>query len=324
MDIRLLPSGEDLGRYDAWVRTHPHGNLWQSPERKQYLEAIGKEVKVYVAEENDLIIASALVMIDKTSFGLSTWDCARGPLGDGNLLDRIIADAKSEKCMSLYFSPPGSSLLTTHYPLVTSKRHIHAQATRILDLTVSDDQLLAQMKPKGRYNIGVAEKHGVTVSRSDDAEAFYALVRETSKRDGFTRLSLGRYRAFLTSQPGSFLLLAFDPSGHSQKAVAGLMGVIWNGTGLYYYGASSYEHRALMAPYLLQWEAMKLCKAAGCTNYDLLGIAPADAAADHPWQGITSFKEKFGGTYVEYPAEQEIVLRPFTKKALSIKRSILG
>ena len=319
MEIRLLTSQEDLIRYDRWVKNHSHGTLWQSLERKAYLEAIGKDVKIYAAMDSD-IRASAMVMIDKTSFGLSTWDIARGPLGDGNLLDRIVADAKSAKCMSLYFSPPDLSLITPHYPLITSRRHIHAQATRVLDLTLSDEQLLIQMKPKGRYNIGVAEKHGVAVSRSDDAGVFYELVRETSKRDRFTGLSRARYEAFLAAQQGSFLLIA----EHAQKPVAGLMGVVWNGTGIYYYGASSYEHRALMAPYLLQWEAMKLCKAAGCTHYDLLGIAPAGAPPDHPWQGITSFKEKFGGEYVEYPPEQEIVLRLFAKKALELKRKIMG
>jgi lipid II:glycine glycyltransferase (peptidoglycan interpeptide bridge formation enzyme) len=94
--------------------------------------------------------------------------------------------------------------------------------------------------------------------------------------------------------------------------------------GYYYYGASSYTHRALMAPYALQWAAMRYYKARGCATYDLLGIAPPDAPPDHPWQGISAFKEKFGGEVVMYPPEQEIVLRPIANWMLQWKRRILG
>ncbi len=332
MTIRLLTAPEDLKRYDAWVRARSHGNLWQSLERKKYLEAIGKETRIYVTEDAGGITASAMVMIDKTSFGLSTWDIARGPLGPmkneelkmkNELLETIIHDAKKNKAISVFLSPSQPILHSSFFTL-HSRRHIHCTATRIVDLTMSEEEILKQMKPKGRYNIGVAEKHGVTVAQSDDIDVFYALVKETTARDGFTGLSRDRYKAFLTSLPGSFLLLASVTEDGRKKPVAGLLGVIWNGTGIYYYGASSYEDRALMAPYALQWDAMKLCKGAGCSRYDLLGVAPADAPAHHPWQGITSFKEKFGGTYMEYPPEQEIVLRPITKKALSFKRKIMG
>jgi lipid II:glycine glycyltransferase (peptidoglycan interpeptide bridge formation enzyme) len=102
------------------------------------------------------------------------------------------------------------------------------------------------------------------------------------------------------------------------------MGVIWGNTGIYYYGASDYEHRALMAPYLLQWKAMKQCKEAGCTRYDLLGIAPPDAPEDHPWQGISRFKEKFGGEIITYPPERQIILRKLAHAGLRLKRKVMG
>jgi lipid II:glycine glycyltransferase (peptidoglycan interpeptide bridge formation enzyme) len=78
-----------------------------------------------------------------------------------------------------------------------------------------------------------------------------------------------------------------------------------------------------MAPYLLQWHAMQHCRAQGCTQYDLFGIAP-EGSTNHPWAGVTDFKAKFGGTYVSYPPEQQIVLRPMMKKALEMKRRIVG
>jgi len=208
------------------------------------------------------------------------------------------------------------------------------EATRIIDLTLNEDDLLGQMRPKGRYNIHLAEKHGVHVAPSGDVQAFARLAEETARRDGFRGHSQAFYERFLNYLPGAFLLLAYPPSEpavtpssslRSSERIegAGLLGVTWGTTGLYYYGASSDRHRELMAPYLLQWEAMKVCKARGCIAYDLFGIAPA-GAIDHPWAGVSAFKAKFGGEVVTYPPEQEIVLRPGMKALLELKRKSLG
>lgn len=320
--INQLQSPAEFEAYDQWVKQHPQGNLWQSLERKQYVESLGKEVRIYSATGE----ATALVVIDRTSLGLSTWEIARGPLIKGHgtsdmaqlLLEKIFEDAKKENALSVYLSPKES--VTCPLSLVTSQRHIQPEATRIVDLRLTEAEILAQMHEKGRYNIKVAQKHGVTIEESQDLDAWMTLIAETSSRDGFTPVSRAKYEAFLNHLPGSFLLFAMKDG----KAIAGLIGVTWNGTGIYYYGASSYEHRNLMAPYLLQWEAMKLCKAQGCHSYDLLGVAPSDANPNHPWQGISSFKAKFGGKLVSYPPEHEIVLKPMMKALLGLKRKILG
>lgn len=317
MELRILQTPAELQTYDTWVKLHPQANFWQSLERKKYLEALGKEVRLYATGTPDFQ-ATALVVIDKTSFGLQTWDIPRGPLWRSGVdvrsfLEAILAQAKREKCMALYVSP----LLVFDRQFKPSPRHIHCEATIMLDLTMSDDELLAQMKPKGRYNIRVAEKNGVTVRQSDDIEAFYRLVSATSNRDGFTALPKAKYQAFLGEVKDSFLLIAYSPN---QEPIAGLIGLLWGGVGIYYYGASSYAHRALMAPYKLQWEAMRLCKARGATAYDFLGVAPPAASSNHPWAGITRFKEQFGGTVETYPAEQVIILRPITHRLLTLKR----
>lgn len=328
MEIRLLTSSEDLRAYDSWVRAHPEGSLWQSLEWKTYQEALGRNVKIYATMEGQEIVASALVVIDRTSFGLSTWEVPRGPLLSEKikekrekLLEKIIEDAKKEHCLSLYLSPPTTDFFSVHFSLFSSNRLVMPTATRLINLNLSEDELLAQMKPKGRYNIKLAEKHGVRIVQSDDVTAYAALAKQTWKRDDFRGPKSG-YTHFLKDLPGSFLLLA-SPADRPDEPVAGLLGAIWRSTGLYYYGASSDHHRELMAPYLLQWEAMKLCKARGCPSYDLFGIAP-EGVMNHPWAGVSDFKTKFGGTVMSYPPEQEITLRPRMKSLLKIKRKIFG
>ncbi|MDA1209148.1 MAG: peptidoglycan bridge formation glycyltransferase FemA/FemB family protein [bacterium] len=341
MHIQQCTTEQDLARYTKWLASSEHNSLWQSAAWKHYQETLGREVRIYTAHDGDSIKASALVVIDKTIGGLSTWDIPRGPLSGGQgvgsresrvgeLLKEIIEDAKREKCMSLYFSPTFSlppipdSLLPDPR---NSRRHQQPEATRIIDLTKSEEDILMQMKQKGRYNIKVARKNDVTVKESDDIDAFYALTKETGKRDGFTGLSKRAYQTFLDEVPGSFLLLAYlsaEVDDKQTKPIAGVLSVVYGSQGTYYYGASSHAHRASMAPYLLQWESMQFCKVKGCTSYDLLGTAPSGSGDDHPWKGITAFKEKFGGEEVLYAHEQEIILKPLASTLLSLKRKVIG
>jgi len=377
MEVRQLTSNGDLKRYDGWLRSHPQGTLWQSLERQQYVESLGQQTRLYVAENDSQITASALVVIDKTAFGFSTWEIPHGPIwAEGvergaldYLLEIIISDARKNKCFAFYISPI-NTLLPTPYALRPSHRHVYPEATRLIDLRPPEAEILKQMKQKGRYNIRVAEKHGVQVKESTDIDSFYRLVSQTSGRDGFTALPKKNYQSFLNHLPGSFLLLAYssessassESSESSQNPIAGLLGVIWNGVGIYYYGASDYAYRPFMAPYALQWAAMQRCKTEGCHTYDLLGVAPlspltplpkgeGDAATQtaaaespppsrpakpwrsrmgeglgggktHPWAGITAFKEQFGGQLITHPPEQMIVLRPGVKRLLDVKRRL--
>jgi len=324
MDIRLLRR-EDEEKYGEWVNAHPQGNLWQSLDWKRFQESLGHETKIYAAFVKESIIASALVVIDRTTGGYAVWDIPRGPLSNDDpqaisaLLTHIQADARQQKGLVLYFSP-AESPLPLPFRTRVSPRHEQPEATVMVDLQTSKEEILQRMHSKGRYNIKVAEKHGVIVEQSRDAESFHALLAATAERDQFTLSSKKQYFSFLEQIPGSFLLMAYA----EHKPVAGLMGVIHGSTGIYYYGASSYEHRALMAPYLLQWEAIKYCKAQGATRYDLLGIAPPDAPANHPWKGITDFKNKFGGHIIVYPPEQMLLLRPMLYRALRLKRKLFG
>lgn len=64
---------------------------------------------------------------------------------------------------------------------------------------------------------------------------------------------------------------------------------------IYLHGASGDEHRELMAPYALQWQAIKLAYDLGIQRYDLFGIS------SQKWPGVTRFKQGFGGDIVHYP-----------------------
>lgn len=328
VEIRLLTSADDLATWGAFVKKSLQGSLWQSPEWKGYQEALGRQTRVYGAFSGHgstalTMTAAALVVVDRTTGNLATWEIPRGPIGDhaAELARRIADDAKKERALVLRYSPAEPLDLAGSAP---SDGHSQPEATRILSLQTGEQDLLAQMKPKGRYNIRLAQRHDIEIRDAPNVAAFHALLKRTGARDGFGIHPESHYRAFLERIPGAFLLLAYHAKTSVREPIAGLLGVVWGDTGIYYYGASDERHRALMAPYLLQWEAMTRCKKAGCAHYDLLGVAPPDAAPDHAWAGITGFKEKFGGALVTYPPERQVVLRPLPWTLLKLKRKLLG
>ncbi len=198
-------------------------------------------------------------------------------------------------------------------------KHRQPQHTLILDLRLSESELLAQFHSKTRYNIQLAHKKGVEVRRENNVEIFWQLNQETTARDGFKSHSKEYYAEMLKQDWVVQLVAYFD----GQPIAANILIFSYN-TATYLHGVSSNRSRNLMAPYLLQWEGIQLAKQKGCIFYDFWGVAP-NCAQDSPgactefhtyrWQathaftGITRFKAGFAGEHRLAGAAFEIPLR---------------
>jgi len=183
-----------------------------------------------------------------------------------------------------------------------SPHNIQPPRTILIDIRASEDEILAKMKQKTRYNIRLAEKKGVTIRAWDDIESFHKMMLVTSGRDGFGVHSLEYYRRAYEllhpKQMGEILVAEYEG-----KPLAALF-VARNGNRSYYlYGASTDEERNRMPAYLLQWEAMRWAKGRGCEEYDLWGVPDEDETTleadfesrhDGLW-GVYRFKRGFGG-----------------------------
>ena len=164
------------------------------------------------------------------------------------------------------------------------------------------------MKPKGRYNIKLAQKKGVTIETSNDSkdmEIFFKILKTTCTRDGFSIQPLSFYKDMIVSLGKDKCKLYL--AKYEGKVIAANIVTFFGDICTYYYGASSNEYRNLMAPYLLQWQAICDAKKAGFKSYDFLGISETDDEKDS-WAGITSFKKKFGGTEVKYIRTREQII----------------
>ncbi len=184
-----------------------------------------------------------------------------------------------------------------------SDEQIQFRNTLLLDLTQSEDELLAAMKQKTRYNVRLAGRRGVTIRRIVPTEGldglpealglFYQLYAETAQRDGFVIRPADYYHdawgTFLQGGKADVLLADFEG-----ETVAGLIVFTFGPVTWYMFGASASHHRRHMPSYLLQWEAIRQAKAAGCTLYDLWGAPDTPDESDPMW-GVVRFKLGLGG-----------------------------
>ena len=68
-----------------------------------------------------------------------------------------------------------------------SDDYMEPRNTLYVDLRPTEEEILAQMKPKGRYNIRVAQRHRVSVVEDTSAQGladFLRIYRRMSSRQG--------------------------------------------------------------------------------------------------------------------------------------------
>jgi len=184
-----------------------------------------------------------------------------------------------------------------------SDEQVQFRNTVCINLEASEKELLANMKQKTRYNVNLAIRKGVYVriGTPSDVDMLLRMYAETSVRDGFVIRNDSYYR-----QVWSTFMFSREPKRLDQpvaealvaevdgEPVAGAIIFRFAGKAWYFYGMSRPLHRDKMPNYLLQWEAIKRAKAAGCRAYDLWG-APDEFVESDPLWGVYRFKEGLGG-----------------------------
>jgi lipid II:glycine glycyltransferase (peptidoglycan interpeptide bridge formation enzyme) len=283
-------------------------SFWQNTDWKTFRENCGE--KTFIFENKN---AKALI-IEKSPHVLKfwkkkIWELQRGPYGEKKdfaaLFFRIFCAAKKQGIERVRIFPPlgeenfwreykdmKGNFIFSEVSRITPAPEIFSENTLVLDLTLPEDEILGQMKQKGRYNIKQAKKKGVEIFEEKNIENFWRILQETAKRDGFITNKKFVYQQMIKSYgKNATLLSARDETG---EVLASKIFCVSGDMGIYYYGASSSRKRNLMAPYLLQWEGIRWAKKMGATQYDFLGISPENNE-NHQLSSVTQFKLKFGG-----------------------------
>ncbi len=205
--------------------------------------------------------------------------------------------------------------------LKKSPEEMQPEYRQVIDLRPPIHEILAAMKPKGRYNVRLAERKGVIVKPSDDLKTFYALYAETTQRDGFTRRPRQYFDDLMATMGTTHAQLYLAWLG--KRPLAGGIIVFWQGRASYLYGGSSSALRNVMAPSLLHFKIMEDAKTRGMKVYDMLAIAPADALY-HKYAGLRRFKEQFGGQSVRLLGSYDLIFDPLRYTLFTFGEKLRG
>lgn len=313
----------DQKTWDSFVTSLPWASFPQSWAWGDFQASRNKRVKRFflVRAHDDVPILAAQMVYEKRRFS-GYWYAPRGPV--------FAPGAETQRTMASFLHalkgdrPSGSSLFFRFEPMLergmslpTDLVRAHAlnpASTILIDLTKSEEMLLKAMHEKTRYNIRLAERHGVTVRKGTekDLPTFLKLTEETAARDRFV------------SHAGDYLRATYEalaPKGlarlrlaeYQGKTLAANMEITYGDTVTYLHGASSSESRNVMAPFALQWEAIRAAKAEGKSFYDLWGANPEaedDFYYKKSWEGITRFKRGFGGMQKDLVGTFDLPLQP--------------
>ncbi|MBI3290088.1 peptidoglycan bridge formation glycyltransferase FemA/FemB family protein [Candidatus Microgenomates bacterium] len=264
----------------------------------------------------------------------------KGPLPDKKMIEELNKLGRENKCIFVQLEPnvevaQNSKVKSKNYNsklkslgLRQSLKPLFTKYNFVIDLTKSEEELLAVMHPKTRYNIRVAEKHGVKVQEETNDKGFKTYLKlyfETTRRQHYFGHTEKYHRLLWQTLTNH----TFDKLSAGQSPIAnhplvphiltayykGIPLTAWflmqyQNTLYYPYGGSSIEHRNVMASNLVAWEAIKLGKKLGCKTFNMWGALGPNADPKDPWYGFHKFKQGYGGRLVEYVGSYDLVLNP--------------
>jgi len=293
--------------------------------------------KVYrlgVFEDNKIVKAYSVSFhkIPKLNYSIGT--VLRGPEIDQEMLNNIKKIATDENAIFVKFEPDVYQKTfdvnlnpTTHREiprfnsLVISPKVAFYPHSFVVDLNQTEDQLLESMHSKTRYNIKVANRHGVKVeemSTDRGFEIYLDLLFNTTKRQGFYLHSVKYHRQLWNTLKGTGMAHVMLAS-YQDKILSAFMLFNLKDKLFYPYGASLPEHREVMAPTLLMWECIKFGKKLGLKTFDMWGsLGPEAKEGDEGFVGFHRFKQGYGGQLVQFIGTYDFVINPTLYKLYNL------
>lgn len=170
-----------------------------------------------------------------------------------------------------------------------------------IDLTKSEEELLKSFSSKTRYNIRLAQKHGVKVEVNNSDEVFdkyLELTDETNKRQGFYSHTHRYHRLMWKHLKGR---IANILAAKYKDEIISTWVLFNNDKFLYYpYGASTDKYKEVMANNLMMWEAILFGKKKGLKTFDLWGREEG--------KGFTKFKEGYNPEVIEFIGSWDLII----------------
>jgi len=326
VDFLEILKKEDIGAYKQFIKGHTKGHFMQSPEWAQVKSDWKWEAVVEKDSHGNIYGGISVLIRFIPGLPFSLMYAPRGPVCDvynADLLAKLIGGVRAlavKYKAYLFKIDPDVKADDSKFGTIISKFGFTAkggggknfdgiQPRFVFRLEISgktEDEVFAGFHSKTRYNIRVAQKHGIEVKIMDSSslDEFLPIMRETGQRDGFAT----RPKAYFER-----ILAAFGDDARLYMAyfqgipVAGTLAIAYGDKTWYLYGASSNTYRNMMPNYLLQWEMIRWAVQRGCCIYDFRGVS-GDLSEDNPLYGLYRFKKGFNGEFTEFVGEFDLVI----------------
>lgn len=314
MEIREII---EKNQWEEFLTNQSQKTFLQSWAWADFHVSLGNKAWRFGIFENEKIVAIALTIKIRAKRG-SFLLVPHGPVGRKEslkpLMERLKKLAQEEGADFIRISPIWNR---TEENIATFKNlgfrqgplHYHPESSWKLDITPSEDQLMAGMRKSTRYLIRQAEKNpDIEIIKStnvQDMDIFYKLHTPVAKIQKFVPFSLeylknefsafaadGNIKLYFAKYKGEYIATSFE--------------IFWSGIGFYHHAALLPEFHKIPVSALLQWEAIKEAKSRGCKVYDFWGYADPVKNPKHPYAGPTLFKQGFGGYVDEYVKTQDL------------------
>jgi peptidoglycan pentaglycine glycine transferase (the first glycine) len=312
-DLGEVDPASSLGvQWDQLVLSSPASGLMQSTHWAQFKRQMGLKVCHLGLFAGEQLFGGGIFYAAPNCKGAGFLTAPDGPVlpwddpesaecGLQLLLESIEAEARSLGTMALRIAPrlvpPQPDVLRG---FAQAPIGLTEHKTMYLDLQPDTESLLKGIKPKARYNIGLAERRGVRIREESSLTAarnFYTVMQAVGKRDGFSVEPLSFFIAFIDSLCPPGLARVFFAE-HDGDVLGALLMVTFGERSTYLYGGTTDVKRNLMGGYALQWAAIKAAQESGAKIYDFWGYDPT-ASPDNSYAGFSRFKSQFCGESVD-------------------------
>lgn len=305
----------------------------------KWQEKLGGAAKSYSVYDGDKVVAYFQAIKYPLARGKCYMYVPYGPVVK-EYSDDLIASIKSKlkeiarnqnaAFVRLDFTPTAPSNILGKYfkkspPYTYHGAILQPRTEWFLELGKSEDELIADVQRKTRWAIRASERQGVTseivtMDFSNYFDDFYRLMSETSKRNGFGLHSKKYYAAIfddLDKVQNSYLSVA----RYEDKVLIINVILVYDGVAMYMFSGSSSEERDRNPSYLALWKAVCHAKQLDCKYYNFGGVS-TDSDAHKSWDGLTSFKKKFGGHEVAHSDFYDLVIDPIWYRIYTARRRI--
>ena len=313
----------DQQQWDDFVTSHDDANFLQSWAWGEFHEARNKKVVRRIAlNDKDEVIGAYVGQIETAKRGTYI-AIAGGPILDWRekeLREAIFADikeqAQKDDCVFVRVRPQiiessDNRAMFADLGLKPAPMYLSVEFAGVLDITKTEEQILAGASQGLRRKIRKAQKNNITVSTSTDPKdihEFYEIQLQTAARHKFVEFS----ESFLRKQFEAFAkydAVKLYTAKLGDEILAQNFIIFYGHEAAYHYGVSTELGTKYSGAPLLHLAAMKDARERGIERYNFWGITAEDDV-NHRFYGVSQFKRSFGVTELKYLHAHDLIIKP--------------